>query len=170
MKNEKTAGQNDNTPLYARRVSAVSDAKKRETPWYMRANCGHSHSGAWFCCFRLLHAIIVAETMRATAAATNKPNPIYSPRAIDGSNVDTSRRQTRQYRRLPQQARLSFPSSARAIAQHRTIQEQTATEAHTSTRNAPIPHLPQHAPRRIPFHQDRLHYCPWRHQERHSPN
>ena len=29
--------------------------------------------------------------MRATAAATNKPNPIYSPRAIDGSNVDTSR-------------------------------------------------------------------------------
>lgn len=29
MNNESTAGQNDNTPLYARRVKAVSDAEKR---------------------------------------------------------------------------------------------------------------------------------------------
>ena len=31
MKNKKTAGQNDNTPLDARRVSAVSDAKKAKS-------------------------------------------------------------------------------------------------------------------------------------------
>lgn len=31
MKNEKKAGQNDNTPLYARRVKAVSDAKKAKS-------------------------------------------------------------------------------------------------------------------------------------------
>ena len=31
MKNEKAAGQNDNTPLYERRVKAVSDAKKAKS-------------------------------------------------------------------------------------------------------------------------------------------
>ena len=32
MKNEKTAGQNDNTPLYARRVNAVPMQKKTRNP------------------------------------------------------------------------------------------------------------------------------------------